>query len=148
MSQLDTLLKNVEGLEERFLKSDEKLDELPYPEMPDEDGGSEAEGLLDTVMHSVSSLNSLVKVLKRPSYVTKLGDMLSQEQINQLDELQSALDAVLDSLGAEAEAEEEQEEEPEDSEEEEETEEEPEEDEPEDKGDEEESEDEEEEEEE
>jgi len=123
---LNQALKEVSDLEERFLESDEMLDELPNPESPDEESEmSEAEHVLEAAMHGVESLHGLLSILKKPTHQSALMNLVGQEQMDALNEAEACLDKLINVMsGVEEEPEEEEEKEEEPSEDEEETEEE------------------------
>jgi len=93
-------------LKERFLNADEKLEELPNPQMPAEEKQQmHAQHLIDILVSSLASCHGLLAILQNPVFAVGLPDIMDEGQITSLKKFESDLDQILRTLDPETYAE-------------------------------------------
>lgn len=115
--QIDDVLAEINELEERFLKADEKLEELPNPEKPDDDKEeTELDHMLDILSNNVAAAHATLAFLNKPRFQSALKDYLNEDAMKMLKELEVSLDTALKLLDPDTFEEQEEYEEPEEKE--------------------------------
>lgn len=95
----NSLMTEVSKLEERFLKADEKLDEIPKSEEHDKDEQEEVLLMGELIFNAAQNAFELIRMLKKRSHTQALEDALGQQAMSVLDSFSSACENVQEALG-------------------------------------------------
>lgn len=94
-----SLMTEVSKLEERFLKADEKLDEIPKAEEHDKDEQEEVLLMGELIFNAAQNAFELIRMLKKRSHTQALEDALGQQAMSVLETFSSACESVQEALG-------------------------------------------------
>lgn len=91
--------QQLKELEERFLKRDEGLEDLPNPTPADADlKNDEAQLMLSTVLHSLSTAHQVLTIFNLPRYQEEMDSLLNEDAKESLKRLREALEDSLSHL--------------------------------------------------
>lgn len=94
-----SLMTEVSKLEERFLKADEKLDEIPKEQEHEKDEQEEVLLMGELIFNAAQNAFELIRMLKKRSHTQALENVFGEQAMSVLESFSEACENVQESLG-------------------------------------------------